>query len=125
MDYNECVLLINSTAAKDTEVRTIAADVYELGPELDIREYSAQEATAFINSINRLEGGQRPNQGRHSRLQKNRRGLTPGGAAAEGPLFGKVAEELESALASKPKPAPQPQTEEGILCFQNFHCRTR
>jgi hypothetical protein len=116
MDYNDCVLLINSTASKDTEVRTISADVYELGPELGIREYGAQEAAAFINSINRLEGGNVPQPRPTQQAQeKPRRVEQPSGTAARRPLFGKVAGELETALASKPKPAPQPQVEEGDL----------
>jgi hypothetical protein len=113
MDYNECVSLIDATAARDTEVRTVVADVYELGPEVGIREYDAQEAIRFINAVNRMDGGTaaQPKAAQQAQAKPQQ----PARVAARRPIFGEVAKELEGALSTRPKPIPQPQIEEDLV----------
>ena len=51
MDYNESVSLIDSVQSKDTEVRTVVADIYDLGDEISIREYLEVESVELVHGI--------------------------------------------------------------------------
>ena len=51
MDYNESVSLIDSIQSKDTEVRTVVADIYDLGDEISIKEYLGVESVELVSGI--------------------------------------------------------------------------
>ena len=63
MDYNESVSLIDSIQAKDTEVRTVVADIYDLGAEISIREYLGVESAKLVKGIEKQpETGKAPEE---------------------------------------------------------------
>ena len=57
MDYNESVSLIDSIQAKDTEVRTVVADIYDLGAEISIREYLGIESADLVKGMDKQTEG--------------------------------------------------------------------
>ena len=57
MDYNESVSLIDSIQAKDTEVRTVVADIYDLGAEISIREYLGVESADLVKGMDKQSEG--------------------------------------------------------------------
>ncbi len=51
MNYDECIALISSAEAYDTEARSIVVDVYDLGKGIGIRQYSERDAERLIDQI--------------------------------------------------------------------------
>lgn len=123
MDYNECVSLINSTEAKDREIRSVVADIYELGPEVQIREYEPKEAAGLVEMISRLEVIQAAQQKVPQQAEKP---VQPGTAVDMTPYIGElkgkisderkaIAKELESALSAADRFITRPKKQEGKL----------
>ena len=112
MDYNECIAVIGSTEAQDTESRSVVADVYDLGPEVEIREYAMKDATVLIDMLEG-EGAAQPKIAPQpsAKLQQTSKTTT------KRPIFGEsarsqsekndVARQLESGLADKAKFVPK------------------
>ncbi|MHB1830065.1 MAG: hypothetical protein ACYCO0_01600 [Candidatus Micrarchaeaceae archaeon] len=109
MDYNECIDMVNSAEAHDTEARSVIADIYDLGKAVEIKQYSDAEASAVIEYANSAEDGateakkeqaQQPNQilqKTYVRLQEK----NP--ARGAGREMDAVAKELESAISNATK----------------------
>lgn len=118
MDYNELVSLINSIQAQDTEVRTVVADVYDLGSEVEIKEYMDIETAKFMRYVNREEGTPAQQQkaaDNGSRIHAQPRSAPPIQPAQQAPPRPKVSEdrkavakELETMMAEREKAAVQP-----------------
>ena len=51
MNYDECIALISSAEAYDTEARSIVVDVYDLGKGIGIRQYGERDAERLIDQI--------------------------------------------------------------------------
>lgn len=49
MDYNDCIALIGAAEADDQAQRSLEADVYDLGPQVQIRLYGEKEAAEAID----------------------------------------------------------------------------
>ncbi len=119
MDYNELVSLINSIQAQDTEVRTVVADVYDLGSEVEIKEYMDIETAKFMRYVNREEGTPAQQQkaaDSGSRIHAQQRSaqppIQPAQQTPQRPRISEdrkaVAKELETMMAEREKAAVQP-----------------
>ncbi len=110
MDYNECVDMINSAEAHDTEARSVIADIYDLGNAVEIRQYSeaeAAEAIEYADSAVEAAAGTKKEQVQQPQkqiLQKTYvrlREKSP--ARGAGREMDAVAKELEAAISNATK----------------------
>lgn len=55
MNYSECVEFINGVEAYDTQDRIVVADVYNLGGQIDIKDYEGKKVEMLVESIEQME----------------------------------------------------------------------
>lgn len=57
MNYDELIQLISSAEASDMESKSVSADVYDIGPQLEIKEYDSDSVEKTIMFIENAEAG--------------------------------------------------------------------